>query len=77
MDVKGHQQLLGWRHGAPAGYGLMSKKTMKLSQHSPSACTPKVTVDTIWVERIDRRFGTVWLNALLHNCLLHFIKNLK
>lgn len=75
VGAKGHWQLWGWKHGAPVGCGLMSKKTMKLTQHSPSACTPEVTVDASWVERKDRRD---WYNVAecLHNCLLRFTKNL-
>ena len=76
VGVRGHQQLWGWRHGAPVGYGLMSKKTMKLSQHSPSACTPEVTVNKAWVEQIGSRSSTVWLNACLHSCLLQFTNKL-
>lgn len=45
VGVRGHQQLWGWKHGAPVGCGMMSKKTMKLTQHSPSACTYKFDHD--------------------------------
>ncbi len=51
VRVRGYQQPWVWKHGAPVGCDLMSKRTMKLSQHSPSACTQKVGQDMGYAHR--------------------------